>query len=117
MLLYNSILKINKKYYLPCWMLYMDLIETKNNPEEFYFYDWESLENHPLINQINIYNRNLDKNMDNIINLVEQCCIDITNNNDIYNIDINYEITIDMGLITCIDCYNIIDAYGNCLCC
>ena len=55
--------------------------------------------------------------MDNIINLVEQCCIDITNDNDIYNIDINYEITIDLGLSTCIDCHNVIDAFGNCLCC
>ena len=43
MKLYNSILKINKKYYLPCWILYMDLIETKDNPEAIDFYDWDTI--------------------------------------------------------------------------
>jgi hypothetical protein len=115
MLLYNSILKINKKYYLPCWMLYMDLIETRENPENFYFYDWESLNNHPLISQINIYKYNMDKNMDNIIRLVELCIIDITNSNDIYIIE-NNEIIIDLGLIKCPYCHHLIDTFGYCKC-
>ncbi len=118
MLLYNNILKINKKYYLPCWMLYIDLIETKDNPENFYFYDWDSLENHPLINEINSYKNNMDNNMDNIIKLVEICVIYITNNNDNYIIDIinNNEIIIDLGLNKCLYCNSLIDTYGFCEC-
>ena len=115
MLLYNSILRINKIYYLPCWMLYMDLIETTNNPENFYFYDWESLDSHPLINQINIYKNNMDANMDNIIKLVETCVIDITNNNENYIIE-NNEIIVDLGLSKCPNCNNLIDIYGYCKC-
>jgi hypothetical protein len=116
MLLYNSILKINNKYHLPCWILYMDLLETKDNPENFYFYDWESLYQHPNVNQINTYKYNMDKNMEQIIQLVKQCVIDITNQYDIYNIDINNEITIDLGLIKCTYCNNLIDTYGYCRC-
>ena len=52
MLLYNSMLKINPKYYLPCWILYMDLIETKGNPEDYNFYDWG------IININSCYKRN-----------------------------------------------------------
>ncbi len=115
MLLYNSILNINKKYYLPCWELYMDLIETKNNPENFYFYDWESLENHPLINDIYIYKYNMSNNMNNIIKLVEECVIDITNDYDNYSIE-NYEIIIDLGLIKCHICNSLIDTFGYCKC-
>ncbi len=115
MLLYNSILKINKKYYLPCWMLYMDLIETQHNPENFNFYDWDSLENHLLINQITAYKYNMDKNMDNIIKLVEECVIDITNEYEYYNIEDN-EIFIDLGLTKCINCHELIDIFGYCYC-
>ena len=115
-MLLNSILRINKKYYLPCWLLYMDLIETKDNPENFNFYEWESLNNHPNINQINIYKRNMEKNIEIIINLIEECIIDITNEYEMYNIDINDEITIDLGLIKCTYCYSLIDAYGYCKC-
>ena len=115
MLLYNSILKINSKYHLPCWMLYIDLIETKDNPEDYYFYDWESLEEHPLINQINNYRNNMDNNMETIIKLVEEAVFDITNKYENYNID-NNEITIDFGLITCFDCHNLIDTFGYCKC-
>ncbi len=114
-MLLNSILKINKIYYLPCWSLYLDLIETKDNPENYYFYDWESLYNHNNINQINIYKKHMDKNINIIIKLVEECILDITNENDIYNID-NNEITINLGLIKCKNCNSLIDAYGYCNC-
>ena len=116
MLLYNSILKINPKYYLPCWYLYIDLIETKDNPEDYYFYNWNYLEDHPLLNEIYIYRNNMENNMDIIINLVEDCVFDITNKYDYYNID-NNEITIDFGLSACIECLHLIDTYGNCSCC
>lgn len=115
MLLYNNILKINTKYYLPCWLLYMDLVETKDNPEDFYFYNWESLENHSNISQINMYKKNMDNNMDMIIKLVEDAIIDITNRYDNYTID-NYEIIIDLGLTKCLKCKNLINTYGYCKC-
>ncbi len=115
MLLYNSILKINKKYYLPCWMLYMDLIETYSNPEDYNFYDWDSLENHSLINQINTFKNNIENNMDNIIKLVEECVISITNEYDNYIIE-NNEITIDLGLTKCSNCHELIDTFGYCDC-
>ena len=57
----------------------------------------------------------MDENMDIIIKLVEQCVIDITNENDNYNIE-NNEIIIDLGLIKCNDCNILIDAYGYCKC-
>ena len=93
----------------------MDLIETRENPENFYFYDWESLNNHPLISQINIYKYNMDKNMDNIIRLVELCIIDITNESDNYIIE-NNEIIIDLGLTKCPHCHHLIDTFGYCKC-
>jgi hypothetical protein len=57
----------------------------------------------------------MDKNIDNIIKLVELCIIDITNDYDIYIIE-NGEVFLDLGLINCFTCHNIIDAYGYCHC-
>jgi hypothetical protein len=111
MLLYNSILKINIKYYLPCWELYMDLIETKDNPEDYNFYNWG------LINTDinNCFKRNLEDNMDKIIEIVEKQVIDITNNTEGYNIE-DGEVILDLGLVNCAECYTLIDIYGYCNC-
>ena len=109
MKLYNSILKINKKYYLPCWILYMDLIETKDNPEDYYFYDWDSI----FID--NNYKNNLNNNIDNIIEIVKENVIKITNNTKNYYIE-NDDVILDLGLINCYNCHHIIDAYGYCNC-
>jgi hypothetical protein len=111
MLLYNSILKINPNYYLPCWILYMDLIETKNNPEDYDFYDWNSIN----ITINNCYKINLKENVDIIIEIVKNCVIDITNKTKNYSIEDN-EVILDLGLINCSKCHHIIDAYGNCSC-
>lgn len=109
MLLYNSMLKINPKYYLNCWILYMDLIETKDNPEDYDFYDWG------LIYIDDCYRRNLKDNMNEIIEIVYQYIIDIIDNTYGYIIE-NGEIFLDLGLINCPTCHNIIDAYGYCNC-
>ena len=90
MLLYNSILKINPKYYLTCWELYMDLIETKGNPEDYNFYNWDT------INIDNCFIRNFKDNMDAIIEIVENKIIDITINTEGYIIE-NGEIFLDLG--------------------
>ncbi len=109
MLLYNSMLKINPKYYLPCWILYMDLIETKGNPEDYNFYNWD------IIDINSSFKRNLKDNINIIIEIVEKQVIDITNNTYGYIIE-NNEVFLDLGLINCFTCHNIIDAYGYCHC-
>ena len=109
MLLYNSMLKINPKYYLPCWILYMDLIETKGNPEDYNFYDWS------IIDINSSFKRNLKDNINIIIEIVEKQVIDIINNTYGYIIE-NDEVFLDLGLINCSNCHNIIDAYGYCHC-
>lgn len=111
MLLYNSMLKINPTYYLPCWILYMDLIETRNNPEEYNFYDWNSI--NIIIDSC--YKRNLKDNMDIIINIVKNSVITITNKTLNYSIE-NEEVILDLGLVKCNYCHHIIDAYGYCYC-
>ena len=106
MLLYNSMLKINQKYYLPCWELYMDLIETNGNPED---YNWDT------ISIDNSFIRNFKDNMDVIIEIVENKIIDITINTEGYTIE-NGEVFLDLGLINCIECHHFIDIYGYCNC-
>ena len=109
MLLYNSMLKINIRYYLPCWELYMDLIETKFNPEDYNFYNWN------LVNIDSSYKRNLKDNMDEIIDIIEKEVIDITNNTDGYYIE-NGEVILDLGLTNCPECHSLINTFGHCKC-
>ena len=111
MLLYNSMLKINIRYYLPCWELYMDLIETRGNPEDYNFYNWDLV----YINIDNSYKRNLKDNMDVIIDIIEKQIINITNNTEGYTIE-NGEVVLDLGLTNCPDCHSLIDTCGNCNC-
>ncbi len=111
MILYNSMLKINIKYYLPCWELYMDLVETKGNPEDYNFYNWDLID----IDINSSFKRNMKNNMDAIIKMVEDNIIDITLNTEGYIIE-NGEVFLDLGLINCPDCHNFIDTYGYCKC-
>jgi hypothetical protein len=109
MKLYNSILKINKKYYLPSWLLYMDLIETRDNLENYNFYNWDSI----IINDC--YKNDLNNNIDIIIEIVKENVIKITNNTKNYYVE-NDEVILDLGLIYCPDCHNFIDIFGYCKC-
>jgi hypothetical protein len=97
----------------------MDLIETQGNPENYDYYDWDSIKDHPLYEQINNYKRNMDQNMDNIILLVEESIIDITNNTEGYIInyeDNNINIDIDCGITKCVNCGELLDGYNKCHC-
>ncbi len=111
MILYNSMLKINIKYYLPCWELYMDLIETKYNPEDYHFYNWNLID----ITIDNCYKKNLKNNMDVVIKIVEKQVIDIINNTEGYYIE-NGEVVLDLGLTNCPECHSLIDTFGYCKC-
>ena len=104
-------LMINEKYHLPCWTLYMDLIDTKSNPEDESFYEWGAIYN----SDINLYKKNLQDNMDIIIELVKKNVIDITNSTPGYCFD-NEEVMLDIGLICCPNCHHFIDTYGYCYC-
>jgi hypothetical protein len=87
----------------------MDLIETKGNPEDYNFYNWD------IININSSFKINLKNNINIIIEIVENQVIDITLNTDGYTIE-NGEVFLDLGLINCFTCHNIIDAYGYCHC-
>jgi hypothetical protein len=89
----------------------MDLIETKGNPENYNFYNWNLID----IHIDSSYKRNLKDNMDAIINIVEKQVINITTNTEGYTIEYG-EVFLDLGLINCPDCHNFIDIYGYCKC-
>ncbi len=113
--LYDSIKNINEIDYLPCWVLYMDLIETYDNPEDINFYNWESISSHPEYPQLDMYKKNLNDNMSIVIIMVEKCVKDITNNIDGYFI-IDDIIYVDFGLVKCVLCGNIWDGNAQCQC-
>jgi hypothetical protein len=85
----------------------MDLIETRNNPENIDFYDWNSV----IID--NCYINNLNNNIDNIIEIVKENIIKITNNTKNYYIE-NDEVVLDLGLINRQYCHHFIDTLGYC---
>jgi len=113
--LYKNMLKIEHIYYLPSWILYMDLIETKNNIEKFYFYDWDSIKDHILYSNLTKYINNININIDIIINIVETIVIDITNKSNGYIIEDN-NISILFELVECEKCGNIWDGNAQCNC-
>lgn len=113
--LYNNMLMYDKANYLPCWELYMDLIETKNNPEEVDFYDWDAINFHPDAYHLHIYKKHLNECMYIIIAMVENIVRDITNSTDGYNIHDN-NIIIENELFTCDNCGNVWDGYAQCQC-
>jgi hypothetical protein len=113
--LYNSMLSINKNEYLECWKLYMDLIETEFNPEDIQFYDWDLIKNHENYNNLDMYKRNINDNMNIIIDIVEYIIRDITNNTEGYFI-VNDNILANYDLIRCGDCGNMWDGFAQCNC-
>ena len=103
-------------YYLPCWVLYMDLIETKNNIENITFYNWDSINEHTLYYLLDMYKKNINDNIDIIINLVKTIIIDLTNERGGYLIDEDYNIHISFELVECENCGNIWDGNAQCNC-
>lgn len=113
--LYNSMLNINKSEYLECWKLYMDLVETEFNPEDISFYDWELISHHKNYNQLDMYKKNMNDNMNIIIDIVENIIRDITNNTEGYFI-IDDNILSNYDMIRCNDCGNVWDGFSQCNC-
>ncbi len=108
-------INIDKMYYLPCWYLYMDLIETRYNPEPINFYDWSSISHHNMFHDLHLLIRNMEDNMSIIIAIVETIVKDITNNTDNYIIR-NNEIEITFDLVKCDMCNRVWDGYAQCPC-
>ena len=106
---------INEIYYLPCWYLYMDLIETRDNPENIDFYDWNSIYHHDMFYDLHLLIRNMEDNMNIIIAIVENIVKDITNNMKGYRIYDNI-IEIMFELTKCESCGNVWDGYAQCMC-
>ena len=115
MTLYEKMINIDKANYLPCWELYIDLVETINNPEDPSFYDWQSIMHHMDAYHLHMYIKNLDDNMHILVAMVENIIIDITNNTPGYKI-INGNIMIDNYMITCDNCGRVWDGYAQCNC-
>jgi hypothetical protein len=85
------------------------LIETKDNLEDYDFYDWDSI----IIDSC--YKNDFKNNIETIIQIVKENVIKITNNTKNYYIE-NNEVILDLGLINCSKCHHIIDAFGYCYC-
>lgn len=113
--LYENMKIIDTIYYLPCWILYMDLIETSNSIELIDFYDWSSVETHPNYYILDIYKRNIYDNINIIIKIVEDIVKDITMNTNGYTINDDI-ISIDFELTKCYNCGRIWDGCAQCNC-
>ncbi len=108
-------MNINKIFYLPCWYLYMDLIETRYNPENINFYDWYSISHHDMFYDLHLLIRNMEDNMNIIIAIVETIVKDITNNMKGYKIYDN-KIDVNIEFKKCDLCGNVWDGYAQCMC-
>jgi hypothetical protein len=104
MTLYYDILNIDKKDYLPCWYLYMDLIETRYNIEPVNFYDWDSINFHDDYHHIYYLLKDMEANINIIIPIIENIIVD-TINLENYN-----------SLVKCDTCGRIWDGYAQCMC-
>jgi hypothetical protein len=113
--LYENLKKIDKIDFLECWKLYMDLVETENNPETIEFYEWELISYHKDYYLLDIYKKNMNDNISIIIDKVEDIIRDITNNTVGYII-YGDNVSVDYGLIKCINCGNIWDGNAQCNC-
>ncbi len=113
--LYESMINIDSIYYLDCWILYMDLIESICINEPVEFYDWSSIEKHPNYYLLDMYKRNINDNINIIINIVEDIVRDITLDTNGYTI-INDIISIGFELIKCDNCGRIWDGCTQCNC-
>ena len=101
--LYYNMINIDRELHLPCWKIYMDLIETQHNPEPVDFYDWDLIESHPNAYDLPIYKKNMNECINKIVTLVESIVCDITNSSQYYKI-VNTDIIIDMTT-----CFQVID--------
>jgi hypothetical protein len=119
-MLFNNIINIDQKYYLDGWRLYIELIETKNNPESIEFYEWDNLYDDEIKNEMFYYIKlDFNGNIDKIITILEKYIIDIINNTNGYsykNNKLEIEWWVLKDLVKCGYCGNIWDGFAQCNC-
>tara|TARA_B100001287_G_C22190471_1_gene303279 strand:- start:183 stop:485 length:303 start_codon:yes stop_codon:yes gene_type:complete len=77
-MLFKEILKVNEKYYLSGWNLFIELNETKNNIEPKDFYNWEDVYDDTFNESIYYYIKlDFKNNFNKIIKLLEEYIIKI----------------------------------------
>ena len=113
--LYYNMVDIDRANYLPCWILYMDLVETIHHPESPDFYDWLSIEMHPDAYHLHMYKKNMSECMHLLVAMVENIVRDITNMTPGYRIS-GDTINISNYMITCENCGRVWDGYAQCDC-
>lgn len=113
--LYYNIINIDKANYIPCWNLYIKLIETIDCPKNIDFYDWESINIHPDSHLLCTYKQNIRDCMHVLIPIVENIVRNITNTTPGYNI-CDDAIYITNYMITCTNCGRVWDGYAQCDC-
>ena len=115
----ESIKCVHQYYQLDEWVLYSDLIDTKDNLENISFYDWNIINNDYRYKYIKELLNDFKNNYDEILKITEEIILDKTNEHEGFCV-INKKITIEDwvldGLMKCNICGNIWDGYAQCLC-
>jgi len=106
--------------YIPFeWIIYMDLVDTKCCPEDYIFYNWDDINDHPRFQEIIDCKRNFIDNFDNIINIVKDILYDMYNKKDFVKIG-NYKFKVNYWvfeeLIICDYCDRVWDGMAQCQC-
>lgn len=119
-MLFKEILKVNKKYYLSGWNLFIELNETNNNIEPKNFYNWEDVYDNTFNESIYYYIKlDFKNNFNEIIKLLEEYIIKNIKETDGYNYE-NNKLTLEWwvleDLIKCDNCGNIWDGFAQCDC-
>jgi hypothetical protein len=102
------------------WILYHDLIETKNNLESINFYEWEFIKDNIKYQEIKLLLNDFENNIVKIIDIVKDIMIEnIKNDNRFTYVDDDH-IKVKWwhlkSLVKCENCGNIWDGFAQCTC-
>jgi hypothetical protein len=117
---FDEIIDNIDSFYIPYeWVIYMDLVDTKCCPEDYYFYNWDIINDHPRFQEIINCKNDFIDNYDNIINIVKDILYDMYNKKDFvkvgnYKFKINYWVFEE--LIICDYCDRVWDGMAQCQC-
>lgn len=119
-MLFKEILKVNEKYYLFGWKLFIELNETKNNIEPKNFYNWEDVYDDNFNESIYYYIKlDFENNFNEIIKLLEEYIIKNIKETPGYKYE-NNKLTLEWwvleDLVKCDNCNNIWDGFAQCNC-
>jgi hypothetical protein len=117
---FEEILKIDNKYYLSGWKLFIELNETKNNIEKPEFYNWDDIYDDEFKCDLYYYIKlDFEGNFNNIIKLVENHLIENIKYKKGYNYQ-NNKLTLEWwvleDLVQCDNCGHIWDGFAQCSC-